>query len=177
MPTATIQMQNSAIDSTREIFSADQVSMWRSCRRARRGPRPAARPRSLGAVAGCAAPPALEAGLGGGCEAAPPCRWPAGARGMAWVPSTPTAAEVPVVGAAARVPADRPVLTPCGRVVGAPGGGTRALLAGAAGAGPSAAGAGPSAAGAAGAAFVPAGDDEPAAAAKTPDGGLSGVIA
>src|SRR5829696_2616107 len=33
-------MKNIAIDRTSEIFSADQVSMWRSCRRARRGPRP-----------------------------------------------------------------------------------------------------------------------------------------
>src|SRR6478672_5750230 len=44
MPTATIQMKNSAIDRTSEIFSADQVSMCRSCRRARRGPRPPALP-------------------------------------------------------------------------------------------------------------------------------------
>src|SRR4029453_14361907 len=40
MPTATIQMKNSAIDRTSEIFSADQVSMCRSCSRARRGPPP-----------------------------------------------------------------------------------------------------------------------------------------
>src|SRR3954453_6508103 len=38
---ATIQMKNSAIDSTSEILNADQMSMCRSCRRARRGPRPA----------------------------------------------------------------------------------------------------------------------------------------
>src|SRR5215212_2380256 len=44
MPTATIQMKNIAIDRTSEIFSADQVSMCRNCRRARRGPRPAALP-------------------------------------------------------------------------------------------------------------------------------------
>src|SRR4051794_14053254 len=44
MPIATIQMKNSAIDSTSEIFRADQVSMCRSCSRARRGPRPAALP-------------------------------------------------------------------------------------------------------------------------------------
>src|SRR4051812_43940558 len=44
MPIATIQMKNSAIESTSEIFSADQVSMCRSCSRARRGPRPAALP-------------------------------------------------------------------------------------------------------------------------------------
>src|SRR4051812_39120799 len=34
-------MKNSAIDRTSEIFRADQVSMWRSWSRARRGPRPA----------------------------------------------------------------------------------------------------------------------------------------
>src|SRR5215218_11075330 len=43
MPTATIQMKNSAIDRTSEIFSADHVSMWRSCSLARRGPRPLCR--------------------------------------------------------------------------------------------------------------------------------------
>src|SRR3954454_8032497 len=42
IPSATIQMKNSAIDSTSEILNADQMSMCRSCRRARRGPRPAA---------------------------------------------------------------------------------------------------------------------------------------
>src|SRR4051812_29754144 len=52
-PTATIQMKNSAIDRTSEIFSADQVSMCRNCRRARRGPRLFAvrpRPRTGGAT-------------------------------------------------------------------------------------------------------------------------------
>src|SRR5512132_2990287 len=56
MPTATIQMKNSAIDRTSEIFSADQVSMCRSCRRARRGPRLfAVRPRPRGGAPGSAA--------------------------------------------------------------------------------------------------------------------------
>src|SRR3954449_12781939 len=36
-------MKNSAIERTSEIFSADQVSMCRSCSRARRGPRPGTR--------------------------------------------------------------------------------------------------------------------------------------
>src|SRR4051812_49850489 len=35
-------MKNSAIERTSEIFRADHVSMWRSCSRARRGPRPPA---------------------------------------------------------------------------------------------------------------------------------------
>src|SRR3954453_17608946 len=37
-------MKNSAMDSTSEILNADQVSMCRSCSRARRGPRPALPP-------------------------------------------------------------------------------------------------------------------------------------
>src|SRR3954447_2734631 len=36
-------MKNRAIDRTSEIFNADQVSMCRSCSRARRGPRPPSR--------------------------------------------------------------------------------------------------------------------------------------
>src|SRR5437763_16333168 len=53
-PTETIQMKNSAIERTSEIFRADHVSMWRSCSRARRGPRPpalAAGPRPLARAA------------------------------------------------------------------------------------------------------------------------------
>src|SRR3954452_6506461 len=54
--TATIQMKNSAIDRTSEIFSADQVSMCRNCSRARRGPRLfAGRPRTRGGAPGAAA--------------------------------------------------------------------------------------------------------------------------
>src|SRR6201747_1935872 len=44
IPIATIQMNNSAIESTSEILNADQMSTCRSCSLARRGPRPAALP-------------------------------------------------------------------------------------------------------------------------------------
>src|SRR3954447_21332845 len=79
MPTATIQMKNSAIDSTSEIFRADQVSMCRSCSRARRGPRPPladprgvlrAAVRSDARSAGRAAPEVGEATGAAGVEAA-----------------------------------------------------------------------------------------------------------
>src|SRR5215207_4628617 len=87
MATATIQMKNSAIDSTSEIFSADQVSMCRSWRRARRGPRPdRPRPReprpdgaaasplraSAAAVAGGTAADAPVGGGTGGAPTGPP---------------------------------------------------------------------------------------------------------
>src|SRR5215213_1301740 len=105
MPTATIQMKNSAIDSTSEIFRADQVSMCRSCSRARRGPRPAPlRPRAptvvgepLGwaVVAPAAAGPAPVAGGTGGAPGGPP----AGRTVAADAPVTgPWAFCAPVVG-------------------------------------------------------------------------------
>src|SRR3954469_16933170 len=84
--TATIQMKNSAIDRTSEIFSADQVSMCRNCNRARRGPRlfadPRTRPRTGGAasvgavvgaaVAGWAGAAPVTGGTGGAPTGPPP---------------------------------------------------------------------------------------------------------
>src|SRR5687767_1495907 len=112
-PTATIQMKNSAIDSTSEIFSADQVSMCRSWRRARRGPRPLAlaalRPRrpvlSLGSAAwaaevsatndppvGAAGADPVTGGTGGpetgGTVADPVCARCVPVVGIAWVEET-----------------------------------------------------------------------------------------
>src|SRR4051794_443628 len=108
MPTATIQTKNSAIDSTREIFSADQVSMCRSCSRARRGPRPA--PRTLPVR------PVVSAGRGAAeRDTGSPGRTPAPTTGTAWVAS--------IGGGAVAVPA-RPAagrLTPVAGGTGGPG--------------------------------------------------------
>src|SRR3954469_10140363 len=121
IPTATIQMKNSAIDSTSEILNADQMSMCRSCRRARRGPRPAAlagrpgRPPAAGApvrFAGGAWVP-LGAGpvgpgpVGGGpvgalataAAGAAPVAGPPGARSPCAAGAEPVAGADPVVGA------------------------------------------------------------------------------
>ena len=57
-------MKNSAIDRTSEIFSADQVSMCRSCRRARRGPRLFAGPRPRPRAGAPAASACRAAGAG-----------------------------------------------------------------------------------------------------------------
>src|SRR5947209_15810649 len=65
---AMIQMKNSTIDRTSEILNADQMSMCRSCSRARRGPRPAALPLPPRAFA---APPAGRA-VGAAVRAGPP---------------------------------------------------------------------------------------------------------
>src|SRR3954468_20322846 len=98
MPTATIQMKNSAIDSTSEIFSADHVSMCRSCSRARRGPRPPlADPRAV--VRAAVRSDARSAG-----RPSPEVVAAAGAAGAA-APAAP-AAEAPVLGALVAV---RPV--------------------------------------------------------------------
>src|SRR5215218_4746458 len=115
MPTATIQMKNSAIDRTSEIFSADQVSMWRSCSRARRGPRPPPRadprprtPRAppalvsvaapltalLAAAGGTAADPPVAGGTGG-APGGPPVGWPAGGPPVGWPAGEPTAVAPP----------------------------------------------------------------------------------
>src|SRR4051812_49833928 len=98
MPTAIIQTQNSAMDSTSEIFSADQVSTCRSCSRARRGPR--LTPRL--ALPADAAPSARAAA---GREAASIGRAPAGGRVTAWVESIGSWAPV---GVPVRPPAARP---------------------------------------------------------------------
>src|SRR4051794_19069602 len=108
-------MKNSAIDRTNEIFRADHVSMWRSCSRARRGPRVRAGPRpwvprvpgaSVAAPAVCGDPAAddpaedgtVEDGTGGA-----PARPPTGRAGGA-----PVGAAGAPVGAA--VTAVAPVL-------------------------------------------------------------------
>src|SRR5690348_2613899 len=83
-------MKNRAIDSTSEILSADQVSMCRSCSRARRGPRllPIPRPRPRAGVVASAADAAaapdtvrsaalVGGGTGGtgGAPGGPPAGW------------------------------------------------------------------------------------------------------
>src|SRR4051794_9210929 len=86
-------MKNSAIDSTSEILNADQMSMCRNCRRARRGPRPAAfrpRPDWPRLLAGAPAA-ALPAGV-------PPVAGVAGAEPL----TGPAAADAPVAGPCAR---------------------------------------------------------------------------
>src|SRR5687768_2270920 len=90
-------MKNSAIDSTSEILNADQMSMCRSCSRARRGPRPPAlagpRPRKRPAplsVASLAAAPATP------CPVPVP-GWGIGGTGAAPAePEAPGAAVAPV---------------------------------------------------------------------------------
>src|SRR3954468_15010548 len=79
-------MKNSAIDSTSEILNADQMSMLRSCSRARRGPRPALPPR----------PGRL------------PCAFLAGAA-AGGAPAAATVAPAPVAGAGAPVTPVAPV--------------------------------------------------------------------
>src|SRR3954452_19518359 len=64
-------MKNSAIDRTSEIFSADQVSMCRSWRRARRGPRLLAEPRPRPLAVTVVSPVAGRSGTTGGTGGAP----------------------------------------------------------------------------------------------------------
>src|SRR3954453_2643932 len=84
MPTAIIHTQNSAMDSTSEIFSADQVSTCRSCSRARRGPRPTPRLAVFSRAASAGRSVGREAA---GRDAGAIGRAPAGGRVTAWVAS------------------------------------------------------------------------------------------
>src|SRR4051794_3287433 len=128
-------MKNSAIDRTSEIFRADQVSMCRSCSRARRGPRPGlAGPRgvrgadlSAGRSAGRAGAPPVEPGGGPvpvpepGRMAVPapvavaaPLGAPVAVAAPLGVPvAVPTTAVAPATGAAVAVRPVVPAGTPC----------------------------------------------------------------
>src|SRR3954451_8591207 len=96
-------MKNRAIDNTSEILNADQMSMCRSCRRARRGPRPAAlaaRPPPRAFVAAAGGPAAAPAPGGGAPAAAPagaPVAWARGPPvfGIACVVETDAGADSP----------------------------------------------------------------------------------
>src|SRR4051812_46755473 len=117
MPTAIIHTQNSAMDSTSEIFSADQVSTCRSCSRARRGPRPTPRLAVFSRAASAGRSVGREAA---GRDAGSIGRAPAGGRVTAWVASI--GSWVPV---GSPLPAGRPGGGTGGGRGGGRGGGSR----------------------------------------------------